>query len=156
MADEKKLRNAQAAYATLCSTLDSHDWHYSKDDENLKIECGAQGDDLPMKITIRVDAERQLVMLLSHLPFVVPADKRLDLAVAVSVVNDRLVDGSFDYDVKSGHMFFRMTNSILENDMGRDAFSYMLFCSCQTIDAYNDKFLMLAKDLMSLEKFLSE
>ena len=155
MAEEKDLQQAKKVYETLCSTLTSHDWHFEKNDDKFEIECGAQGEDLPMKITIQVDAERHLVMLLSHLPFVISEDKRLDLAVAVSIVNNKLVDGSFDYDVKSGHMFFRMTNSFLESELGEDAFTYMLFCSCQTIDEYNDKFLMIAKNMMSLEQFIS-
>lgn len=155
MADEKQLKQAQETFSTLCQTLDGHKWRYKKDEDDLSIECGAQGDDLPMEITLKVDADRQLFLLLSRLPFVTPEDKRLDTAVAVSFVNNMLVDGSFDYDIKSGHMIFRMTNSFLESKLGEDAFSYMLFCSCKTIDDYNDKFLMLSKGMMSLEQFIS-
>lgn len=155
MAEEKNLAQAKATFSTLCQALDHHEWHFEKDDENLAIECGAQGDDLPMKITVKVDAERMLVMLISHLPFVIQEDKRLDVAIAVSAINNALVDGCFDYDVASGHMFFRMTNSFIESTISEEVFAYMLFCSCQTIDAYNDKFLMLAKGMMSIEQFLS-
>lgn len=155
MADGKNLEQASAVFETLCQTLDGHQWHYEKDENGLGIECGAQGDDLPMKLSIKVDADRNLVLLISHIPFVIPEEKRLDLAVAVSIVNNRLVDGCFDYDVKSGHMFFRMTNSYMESVLGSDLFTYMLFCSCQTIDEYNDKFLMLSKGMMSLEQFIS-
>lgn len=155
MAEEKDLQQAKKVYETLCNNLDSYEWHYEKNEDKLTIECSAQGDDLPMKITVRVDAERCLILLLSHLPFVIPEDKRLDLAVAVSIVNNKLVDGSFDYDVKSGHMFFRMTNSFLESEIGDEAFSYMIFCSCKTIDEYNDKFFMIGKNMMSLEQFIS-
>ena len=52
-------------------------------------------------------------------------------------------------------MFFRMTNSFMESKLGEEAFAYMLFCSCQVIDEYNDKFLMLAKGMVSIEQFLS-
>lgn len=155
MDDERRLNLAKTTFTTLCKTLDEQQWHYEKDENDLSIECGAQGEDLPMKITVKVDADRQLVMLLSHLPFVISEDKRLDIAVAVSSVNNLLVDGSFDYDIKTGHMFFRMTNSFLESQLGKEAFSYMLFCSCQTIDEYNDKFLMISKGVMSLEQFLT-
>lgn len=154
MADEK-LERAQKVYGTLCSTLDSHEWHYKKDEEKLSIDCGAQGEDLPMEITIKVDAERQLIMLLSHLPFVISEDKRLDVAIAVSAVNNKLVDGSFDYDIADGHMFFRMTSSFIESEIGNDLFTYMLMVSCHTIDEYNDKFLMLGKGMMSIEDFIS-
>ena len=81
MADEK-LERAQKVYETLCATLDKHEWHYQKNEERLSIECGAQGEDLPMEITIRVDAERQLIMLLSHLPFIISEDTRIDVAIA--------------------------------------------------------------------------
>lgn len=154
MADEK-LERAQKVYGTLCSTLDSHEWHYKKDEEKLSIDCGAQGEDLPMEITIKVDAERQLIMLLSHLPFVISEDKRLDVAIAVSAVNNKLVDGSFDYNIADGHMFFRMTSSFIESEIGNELFTYMLMVSCHTIDEYNDKFLMLGKGMMSIEDFIS-
>ncbi len=155
MADERKLAQAKSVFETLCRTLDKHEWKYGKDEEKLMIECGAQGDDLPMKITVKVDPERSLIMLLSHIPFVIREDKRLDLAIAVSAVNNSLVDGSFDYDVTKGNMCFRMTNSYIESIIGEEVISYMLFCSCQTIDEYNDKFLMLSKGIVSIEQFIS-
>ena len=155
MAEQKNLEQAQSVFGTICQTLDKQGWHYKKNEEKLSIECGAQGDDLPMEVTFSVDAGRMVVMLLSHLPFVIQEDKRLDVAIAVSALNNALSDGSFDYDVASGHMFFRMTNSFLESKLGEDVFTYMLICSFRIIDDYNDKFLMLAKGMISLEQFLS-
>ena len=153
MADEK-LERAQKVYETLCATLDKHEWHYQKNEERLSIECGAQGEDLPMEITIRVDTERQLIMLLSHLPFIISEGKRLDVAIATSIANNGLVDGSFDFDITDGHMFFRMTSSFIESDIGSELFTYMLMVSCHTIDKYNDRFLMLGKGMMSIEDFM--
>ena len=155
MADEK-LERAEKVFETLCSALDGHDWHYEKDEEKLKIECGAQGDDLPMDISIRVDAGRQLIMLISHLPFVIPEEKRLDAAIATSIVNNRMVDGSFDFDITDGHMFFRLTNSFIDSEIGEELVYYMVMISCVTIDEYNDKFLMLGKGMMSIKDFMKE
>ena len=155
MAEQKNLEQARVVFGTLCRALDKNDWKYKKDEDKLSIECGVQGDDLPMDITVRVDADRRLVLLISHMPFVVREDKRLDAAIAVSAVNDRLADGSFDYDIESGHMFFRMTNSYIESEVSDEVFSYMLACSCFTIDEYNDKYLMLAKGIISIEQFLA-
>jgi len=152
---EDKTQLALDTFATICMALDENDWKYKKDGENLVIECGAQGDDLPMDLTIKVDARRQFVMLFSRMPFVIQEDKRLDMAVAVSAVNNALADGCFDYDVLTGRMYFRMTNTFMESKMDREVFTYMLYCSCQTIDEYNDKFLMLAKGMLDMEKFLA-
>lgn len=154
MAELKNVEKAQATFATLCRTLDKHEWRYKKDDEKLSLTCGARGDDLPIELRIDVDADRMLIILISHLPFVIQEDKRLDVAIAVSAINNMLVDGCFDYDVASGHMFFRMTNSFIESTISEEVFSYMLFCSCHTIDEYNDKFLMIGKGMISIEQFL--
>ncbi|MCQ2540107.1 MAG: YbjN domain-containing protein [Acetatifactor sp.] len=155
MADEKLLK-AQTVYATLCGMLDKRGWKYDREDEKLTISCKARGEDLPMDIRMIVDVKRSLVMLLSHMPFVVPEDKRIDLAIAISVVNNRLIDGSFDYDIRDGHIFFRQTASYLDSEIADTALSYMLSCSCGTIDDYNDKFLMIGKGMLSLEKFMEE
>lgn len=155
MAEGKNLARAQVTMKTLCQTLEHNDWHYDKDDEKMTIECGARGEDLPIQLTIKVDADKMLVILFSHMPFVVPKEKILEVAVAVSAVNNMLVDGCFDYDVTSGHMFFRMTNSFLESTLSEEVFSYLLYCSCGMIDKFNDKFLMLAKGMISLEQFIT-
>ena len=155
MADEK-LERAQKVYETMCNTLDSLEWNYQKNEENLSIRCGAQGDDLPMDISIRVDADRQLIILLSLLPFVVSEEKRLEVAIATSVANNGLVDGSFDFDVTDGHMFFRMTSSFIESEIGNELFAYMIMVSCHTIDDYNDRFLMLAKGMMTVQDFMAK
>ena len=156
MAEQKYLEQAKATYATLCQAFDNHKWHYEKDEEELTITCEAQSDDLPMEVTVRVDPERRVVLLLSLVPFVVEEDKRIDVAIAVSEINKRLVDGCFDYDVLSGHMFFRMTNSFIESKIGEDVFSYMLLSSCHVIDKYNDKFMLLGRGLITVEQFLEK
>ena len=143
-------------FATLCRALEQNSWKYKKDEEELVIECGAQGEDLPMELTIKVEAERKFVLLFSKLPFPVQEDKRVDMAIAVSAVNNELADGCFDYDLVSGRIYFRMTNSFMDSKLSEEVFTYMLYCSCQTIDNYNDKFLMLAKGMIDMDKFLAE
>ena len=154
MADDKMLR-AQRVFETMCQSLDARNWHYNRIEGELAIESGAQGDDLPMEIRVRVDADRQLITLLSHIPYVVPEDKRLDVAIAVGSVNSGIVDGSFDYNITNGHIFFRLTSSFIESEVGGELFTYMLNCSFSTIDEYNDKFLMLGKGMLSVKDFIS-
>jgi hypothetical protein len=154
MADEKNLARAKKVYQTICGMLDKEGWNYKKDEEKLSIETGARGDDLPIDLNIHVDAERQLVMLLSRLPYVIPEDKRIDCALAVSAINYRLVHGCLDFSVADGNLFFRMTSSFQDCEMDPEAYRYMVYASCSTIDEYNDKLLLLGKDLIKLEKFL--
>ena len=154
MAVKKQLKQAQAVLDTLCEMLEEENWQYEKDDEDLSITCGAQGDDLPIELRINVEAERQLVVILSQMPFIVPEDKRTALAVAVSAANNGLADGSVDYNYLKGNIVFRMTTSFLDSLIGKELFEYMVFCACFIIDRYNDKFLMVAKSDMSNEEIV--
>lgn len=149
MADANAVAQAKTAFTALCKMLDEHDWKYKTNE--LTVTCSARGDDLPIPLNIEVDADRKLIILMSELPFEVPADRRMELALAVSVVNYVLVDGSFDYNYQTGHLLFRMTSSFRESLIGKDLFEYMVYVSCRTIDDYNDKFLMVAKNMYSAD-----
>ena len=154
MSDEKQLKQAKTVYKSLCDMLDGRNWHYKRDDEALRIQCGAQGEDLPIDIMIEIDQKRMLVTLLSKMPFTIPENRRKELAVAVSQANNGMVDGSFDYDFLSGRILFRLTSSYRESLIGKTMLEYMLICSCQTVDDYNDKFLLVAKNNMTVDEIL--
>lgn len=152
MAEETTVKQAQAVFSSLCAMLDENEWKYHRDDENLTVECVASGDDLPIPVRIIVDAERQLVTLLSQLPFAVPEQRRDAVAIAVNAANCQIVDGSFDYDGKNGLTVFRMTSGFRESLIGKELLAYMVFVACQTVDDYNDKLLAVATGDISLEK----
>lgn len=156
MADEKNLKLAKETFATLCRMLENAQWKFNKDEENLKVKCGAQGDDLPIELNIDVDAERMLTIVVSMLPMTIQEDKRLDIAIAITAINNVLANGSFDYDVLSGRIFFRMVNSFCDSVLGEELFAYMVYASCKIVDEYNDKLLMLAKGMLSIEQFLAD
>lgn len=154
MAEMDAIKQAKAVYSTLCAMLDAHNWKYEKDEEHYVIQCGVQGDDLPMDVSVQVDPDRLLVILLSPMPFRVEEAQRKQMAIAVSVANYGIVDGSFDYDYRSGKIIFRMTTSYRASLIGKELFEYMLAVSCNTIDEYNDKFLMVAKKPMSTDEIM--
>ncbi len=138
----------------LCRMLDGQNWKYDKDDAELKIECGAVGEDLPMPVTIKVRPDRQIVLLLSYLPIEVPDDKRLEVAAAISIVNYRLINGCFEFNISNGRLYFRMTNSFMDSTLSEETFRYMLFVSLQTIDDYNDKLEALVNGKIDVSAFM--
>lgn len=156
MVDEAARANALKTFETLCKTLDSHEWKYDKNEEALTIDCGARGDDLPMPVKIRVREDRQLVCLVSHIPIEVPENKRIETAAAVSMINYRLLNGCFEFDIQEGRLFFRMSASFIGTELSQEVFSYMLFVSLRIIDDYNDKFEALANGTLSLDAFLPQ
>ena len=151
-----KMANAQQVYETLCKALDRRGWKYGKDEEKLLVHFGVRGDDIPMNFIIYVDAERQLVRLMSPLPFKMSEEKRMEGAIATCAATYGMADGSFDYDLSNGEIVFRMTASIRESQLGEGLFQYMMSCACAMVDKYNDQFLALDKGIMSIADFIAK
>lgn len=156
MAEELNMQKAQEVFNKLVKMLDSRDWNYNKHEADLVIQSGIKGDDLPIEFIMVVKPRQQLVQFLSRLPFNIPEDKRVEGALAVCVANSGLVDGSFDYDLSKGDITFRLTSSYRDSELGEDLFEYMIMCAAATVDAYNDKFFMIAKGMMTLEQFIAQ
>jgi hypothetical protein len=154
MAQEYDMKKAAEVYETLCSMLDGIGWSYEKVEEKLMIKSGVKGDDLPIDFVVMVRPRNEVVQLLSVMPFNMPEDKRIDGALAICAANFGLIDGSFDYDLSDGQIVFRLTSSYRESLLSEELFKYMVMVSAGTIDKYNDRLFMLAKDMITLEKFL--
>lgn len=155
MTDESKFALAKKVYGTLCDAIDARHWRYEKDDEKLVVHFGVSGDDIPMNMLLIVDIQRQLVRLMSPMPFKFSEEKRIDGALATCAATYTLADGSFDYDVQSGVIMFRMTASFHESEIGEGLFQYMIDCSCAIVDMYNDKFFAIDKGLLSVSDFIA-
>lgn len=152
--NEELRKLGQSVYETICAMFDDKGFTYERHDDDLVITCVVGGEDIPMEIIFAVHDDRQIVQLISPMPFRIPEDKRIDVALAATVVNDRLIDGSFDFDLNEGRIAFRLTASYIESILGKELFEYMLMVSASTIDEYNDKFLMVGKGMMSFEQFV--
>lgn len=153
---EVNMAKAKEIFDALVEMLDTRDWKYDKFEEDLVIKSGIKGEDLPIEFIVVVKPNNQVVQLLSRLPFQIPEEKRVDAAIAICVANNGLVDGSFDYDITTGNITFRLTSSYRESTLGADLFEYMILVSAGTIDDYNDKFFMIAKDMMSVQQFIEK
>lgn len=154
MADEKDMQLARKVYEELCAALTERDWKFRRFDEDLTVSMGVRGDDLPIDMVFMVKPEVQVVSLLSPMSFKMSEDKRLDGAVAVAVANYGMINGTFDYDITDGEIRFRMVQSYRESSLGGEVFNYMLLVSANTIDKYNDRFMMLSKGMIDLQKFI--
>jgi len=156
MADEKKMMLAKQVYKTLCDAIERREWKYGKDEEKLIVHFGVNGEDIPMQFVLVVDAERQLIRLLSPLPFKMSEGKRMDGAIATCAATYGMADGSFDYDLSNGQIVFRMTAAFRESVIGEGLFQYMISCSCAMVDKYNDLFLAIDKGVLSVADFVAK
>ena len=154
MAD--KMKQAQLVYQTVCAALDARKWKYGKDEAKLLVHFGVSGDDIPMQFIIVVDADRQLIRVMSPMSFKMGEDKRVEGAVATCAATYGMADGGFDYDLSDGSITFRMTASFRESVIGEGLIQYLISCSCAMVDKYNDRFLALSKGMLSISDFVQK
>ena len=154
MADEKQMKQARVVFDALCEMLDDQNWRYKRNDEELKITSGASGDDLPISFLMAVDPNNATVSIYSHLPFNFPEDKRVEASIIVSMVNYIIANGSFDYDLRTGSILFRVVTSFKGSLLSKLTMQYLLAITCSTVDAYNDKFKAFADGEMDIDAFI--
>ncbi len=154
MSEELNMKQAQNVYETFCKSLDARGWKYTRHEEDLVITCGVRGEDLPMDLVIIVNPKAQVVSVISQMPFSIPEDKRAEMAMAVCVANNGLINGTFDFNVLKGDIRFRVVSSYRESILSEELFNYMIVIAAGTVDQYNDKFLMIAKGMMTIQQLI--
>ena len=133
-------KQAQAVFKTVCDYLDEHEWKYDKNDDSLGISLVTRGDDLPIPILMRINPQLAVLSFYGTMTFAVPEDMRVAMTVAVTAATHCLVDGGFDYDVKTGKILFRVTTTYKDSLIGKSVVEYMLGLTCVMTDEFNDKF----------------
>ena len=155
MADQAKMEAGRATYALLCSTLERAKVKITRNDETLRVDYTYKGDDLLMPFMFVVDADRTLVRLISPMSPRVKEEKRLEVAVALSLLNYRLAFGCFDLDMNDGELRFRMVNSYRDTPLSEEVFAMMLQTGYAIVEKYNDTLFSLAAGILSLEQFVT-
>ena len=149
-----KYEQAMRVFEDMCSLCDEMEIKYERHEDKMYINFTVVGDDLPMRMFLFINPEREMIRLLSPMPFSVPEDKMAEMAMAVCAANLTLMDGSFDYILEEGNIDFRLTASYIDSIIGKELFRYMIAVSANNADRYNDKFLMLSKGVITLEQFV--
>ena len=155
MADQMKLDAARSVYETLCGTLERAKVIFTRNDEALRVDYTYKGDDLLMPFMFIVDPDREFVSLISPMSPRVKEEKRLDMAVALSLLNYRLAFGCFDLDMNDGELRFRMVNCFRDTPLSDEVFAMMVQTGHAIVEKYNDKLYALATGIISLEQFVT-
>ncbi|NCA68415.1 MAG: hypothetical protein EOM87_10205 [Clostridia bacterium] len=124
-------------------------YDYTK--EETRFYLANIGEDLPIPLFIIIDEQRESVKFFSYLPFRFPEAKIADGAFAACIVNDRILYGSFDFDVSEGSTLYKY---VLPYDLlNEELFYFLLRLVLQTIDFYNDKLYSVSEGKMSVTEF---
>lgn len=148
-------QTARQLYENFCKHMDSHRWVYEKDDANLSINCQVTGEDLPFMFHVRIDERLKILCVYTTLLPDIPEDKRLEVAVAVNAINNRTLDGSFDFGFNNGMLVYRITTSYRDIVITPFIMEHMIGISGHYVDRYNDKFANLVTGKMTIDEFIA-
>lgn len=152
---EEQLQAGSRAFETVCSAIEELGLKCDIDEDEMRIHLEVAGEDMPINIMFFVHPDREIVRMISPMPYIVPKERRLDMAVALTFVNTRLINGSYDLDMKTGNLRFRLVESYAGSELGTEAIKYLIIITNMTEDDYNDKLIMLNKNIINLKKFVS-
>lgn len=154
MAEQDKMELARKTYETLCGVLQRNEGMFSQNKERLQADYLVSGEDASMRFAFTVDAERCNVRMISTLPVMVAEEYRRNMAVAIGIINYRLVHGCFDMNMANGEVRFRQCNSFYETELSAEVFSFMLEAACFVVDKYNETLILLSTGAISLDRFV--
>ena len=156
MATLKQKKAAEAVFNTIIKYLDGANLKYDIKDaqgDDYMINLNMKGDDFPIHMYIIVDADREIILLKS-LEFTTFGMDQIDLAAkAVCFLNDTIADGSYALNIETGSVMWTATTCFRGSLIGEEAIHYLIGISVTTLDAFNDKLMMLKMGILNLESF---
>ncbi|MBR4223877.1 MAG: hypothetical protein IKR73_03615 [Oscillospiraceae bacterium] len=156
MDDAMKMQTARNVFETICGMLREQDYKFRADPEELKVNFGVRGESFPIDVVYRVIPDRQLVQITSALAYYIPEDKRDEAAIALTMINWRLLNGSFDFDMSDGYVQFRICEAYHDSLIGGEVFDYMTHALFYTVDEYNELLFMLGKGMITLDQLIEK
>ena len=148
-------QNAIGIYIDIVSMLLEKELQFESYDDDLVAKIFFTSDDFPTEFIISVDGERELVGFVAKLPFTAPKEKRVDIAFATGIANNTLLNGNFDFDYRSGEIYFRMAQSFKGGvTLTNESIEHLIYVAILTMDEFNDRFFMICDDAMTLQKFV--
>lgn len=152
--DENKIIAADNMYQLICKAMDDNKFKYEKDEAKRSVHFGVIGNDKPMSFAMFVDGERELLRIFCFLDSKFQIDKLVDGAIACCVASFSITDGSFDYDVTSGEITFRMSYSYKDSEIGVESIVYMLEQALNAVDKCNDRIADLCDGKSTITEYI--
>ena len=147
-------KRAERAFRQTCAYLDKRGWKYDKDEEELSIRTAVRGEDIPIPMNLRINVEMQILQMLSTMPFEIPAERRIDGALAICETNYLLREGAFDFSTMRGNVCFRMNMSYFDSELTEGAVEKLILMTIATVERYNDRLYDVSQGKMSLEEYI--
>jgi hypothetical protein len=147
------VEKAEAVFRLVCGFLDADGLKYRERDDETAVELGFSGESGVFAAVIAVRGSPPVVGLFVRIPLVVKEDQRIAMAETATRANFGLMLGSFDLDMSTGCMGFRVAMPFSDASITHDQFSSLMQSAFWTVDRYHRAFcrLLYGDDLSPAE-----
>ena len=147
------LERAIAVFGAVRSYLDGVA-DYEADESKKTIKFYVDGGKSVLSAELRIIIFLQVMRLSVRLDFLVSDQKRSDVALARTGLNNVVADGGFVLDYSDGVLEYRVSDCYLDRMPDKATFDYMVGVSRSTIGHYYRKLEGLSSGNISLPEFL--
>ena len=151
---EDKLQKSKEIFESFCEYLRSNECRFNKDDENLVVFFIIKSDNIEIKFIAQTDVGRETLRVMAMLPVNFGSGKRIDGAMVTTIASSGMANGSFDYDISSGNVMFKISESYMGSKISPAVYDYMVDCAMMTIAEYFGKFLAVSEGKMTVPQFM--
>ena len=139
MADKNEMISANRVYGSLLNIVRKNKYDFDDDEEIMTVNFDVKREKNFIPFTITVDAERQLIRLYSPLDVQIDENNRFEACVNICKCSCELDMGSFDYDLYSGSIEFRMATSFNGSLISDKQIENMISYTCGVVKKYTDR-----------------
>lgn len=139
MADKNEMISANRVYESLLNIVRKNKYDFDDDEEIMTVNFDVKREKSFIPFTITVDAERQLIRLYSPLDVQIDENNRFEACVNICRCSCELDMGSFDYDLYSGSIEFRMATSFNGSLISDKQIENMISYTCGVVKKYTDR-----------------
>lgn len=139
MSDKNEMISANRVYGSLLNIVRKNKYDFDDDEEIMTVNFDVKREASFIPFTITVDAERQLIRLYSPLDVQIDENNRFEACVNICKCSCELDMGSFDYDLYSGSIEFRMATSFNGSLISDKQIENMISYTCGVVKKYMNR-----------------
>ena len=155
MSDEM-LMKAKKIYADMLDMFNAEGLDFYQYDDDFTVKIGIRGDDMSFEFLMFLTPEKELIRFMTILPFRVPKESLIDVAIAINVANFGLINGAFEYNIDADEIRFKFVQSYSGVDDCSELLRYVLYTAISTVNAYNSKLLAISKGYITINDFIEK
>jgi len=149
-------QKAKQVFRTVCDMIEHKNWSHKKDEEKRQVQILLRGKCEPIPIMFTVDEEPPLLMVKAEVSVRIKEERRADAAQAICAINNTLVNGLFDYDLCSGEVIFRISNSHMDIDISEDTVFDLLLCTVRSVDEHTQELVRINNGELSAAELIRQ